>query len=131
METALAGAGQGIPEERAILVLGAPTFEDRLNARRTDGSEGVGGVRVLDPLPIPDPSSTARQAVNEAGAGPIFLVAPDVSREQFRFFPTAPINGFLDALPPQYREVEYRSFPGLETPLRVTVFEREPIPDGP
>lgn len=134
METALAGMGNSVPAGRSVLPLGYASFSDRIEARRVDGPGGVGGVDVLEALPIPSPESLAARAVREADGGPIFLVTGDASLEYLKAMEAAPVDDFLAALPPGYREVESSRFPGLWIfPLRVHVLERagnraEPFP---
>lgn len=127
METALAGMGEAVPSDREVLTLNFPAYEDRIEARRTDGPDGIDGVDVVKPLPVPPPAEVAREAARQAGDGPIFLVTGDAPLEYLENLEGAPVSEFLRALPPRFREAEHRRFEGLwVTPIRVTVLEPEP-----
>jgi hypothetical protein len=105
LEEALAAPGKFLPTDRHVFSLGLPSSQTRFANVRRGGSLGLF-------LPIPSPQAVARQAAAAAHGGTLFVVAADLPLAQLRAFP-GQLSEFLAALPPQYHEVETRSFAGI------------------
>jgi dolichyl-phosphate-mannose-protein mannosyltransferase len=108
LEAALAPQGKGVPTSRSVFPVGYPTFAVRLDEAKD------GHVALLPPIPaVPREEEIARQAAREAGTGKLFLVNPGMSTLAELSAVPGPAASLLAALPPRFREVEFRIFPGL------------------
>jgi hypothetical protein len=106
LEAAFAPKGEPLPRDWPILTLDFPTFHDLLEVRKE-------GRPVLSPLPVASDAAIAKQAARMAGRGRIFLVTwGTASLDDLRRTP-GPVANFMAALPPRFREVEFRTYPGL------------------
>jgi hypothetical protein len=114
LEAALAPKGEAFPRGRQTFALGIPTLADRLAIRKTDRPQYGAG------LAIPTGRQIAKEAVGAAGSGPIFLLAGKTSPARLRAIPGT-VASFLNALPPRYRIVTSRTFPGLGF-TKITVY---------
>jgi mannosyltransferase len=106
LAAALAPKGKLLPSDRPLFEIGFPTTQTLIEARRN-------GTPILTPHPTPSPEAIAREAARLAGNGKIFLVTwGTASLDVFQRTP-GEVGDFLNALPPRFHEVEFRTFPGL------------------
>ena len=116
LEAAFAPKGQAYPANgRKVLTIGAPTLADRLRVRYQ------GGVNLLDPLPVPPEGELAKEAVRAAGPGGTIFVTAGTGSFADLERGTSTVANFVNDLPPCYRGVAERSFPGL-TQTGITVY---------
>ncbi len=121
IDVALSGLGRPSLARHPLLLLGAPSIAAAERAR----SQGVSACAVL---PIPAPRTIAAQAVRLAAGRPLFLATLGAAPiSQLRAAAGNPVATFLAALPPGYRVVWTRTFPGL-APLSVYELARAKPP---
>jgi mannosyltransferase len=107
LDVTLKEAGES-SQRHPVLRVDAPPLRSQLRARRRLGDDYV-----FARLRVPSPQAVARQAARLARGGDMFVVGlGSASPARVRRTPESPLAPFLRALPPRFRHVETKTFPG-------------------